>query len=412
MLYYGILLTFILEYVRPVKFVPFLSILHLNSVIPVGVALLSIRNNKIISNMDFIKLSSTKNILILLGLIGIGILWVDVKHYVWWRFLSVLGWFFIYLAIVKNVDGKKGLAGILAILIICHLIILILTPELILAPEVRNVVAQETFLGDGNDFALSLNIVIPFCIYFFLNSKSKSRKLFFIGLTILLILGVVGTSSRGGSMALAVVLFYQWFKGSNKLAGLAGVAILIVIVLLFAPPIYFERLGTIKAYETEGSAQGRIMAWKSSLRMAADHPLTGVGAGHFSVKYGEEYRPPGIGRTEIPWSTAHSVYFLAIGELGIPGILVVLALILPNLVRNEKIIRFLARKKDSEVHLSDKRLFVCLNSSMIGFAVGGIFLSALYYPHLYVLAGLMEVGRYEYQRRQVIDDSVLLPATL
>ena len=412
MLYYGILLSFFLEYVRPVKFVPFLSVLHLNSVIPVGVALLSFRNNKIISNVEFFKLSNTKYILIFLGLIGVGILWVDVKLYVWLKFINVLGWFFIYLAIVKNVDGEKGLAGIFVVLILCHLILLILTPDLIFHPEVRTVVTQESFLGDGNDFALSLNIVIPFCIYLFYKSKSKSLKLFYIGLTILFVLAIIGTSSRGGSIALVVVLFYQWLKGKNKFVGLAGIVILISIVSLFAPPTYFERMGTITSYETEGSAQGRIMAWKSALRMVADHPLTGVGAGHFPVKYGAEYRPPGIGRTEIPWSTAHSVYFLVLGELGIPGILVCLALILPNLVRNEKVMRILASKKDTEVRLLDKRLFVCLNSSMIGFAVGGVFLSAIYYPHLYVLAGLMEVGRYQYQRRQIIDDSGLFPAIL
>jgi len=412
MLYYGILLSFFLEYVRPVKFVPFLSVLHLNSVIPVGVALLSFRNNKIISNVEFFKLSNTKYILIFLGLIGIGILWVDVKHYVWWRFLSVLGWFFIYLAIVKNVNGEKGLAGIFVVLILCHLILIILTPDLILKPEVRTPVAQETFLGDGNDFSLSLNIVIPFCIYLSSISKSKYKKIFYLGLTVLFILAVIGTSSRGGSLALAAVFFYQWLKGKKRLQGLAGIAILVFLVFMFAPPKYFERMGTITSYETEGSAQGRILAWKSALRMVADHPLTGVGAGHFSVKYGEEYRPPGVGRTEIPWSTAHSVYFLALGELGIPGILVCLALILTNIGRNEKIIGFLASKKDSEAHLSDKQLFICLNSSMIGFAVGGLFLSALYYPHVYVLAGCMEAGRYAYQRRQKTDGPGLLPAII
>ena len=213
-------------------------------------------------------------------------------------------------------------------------------------------------------------------------------------------------------MALAAVFFYQWLKGRNKWIGLAGIAILVSLVLLFAPPVYFERMGTIKTYETEGSARGRIAAWESAVRMAADHPLTGVGAGHFSVKYGIEYRPPGAGRTEIPWSTAHSVYFLALGELGIPGILVCMWLIVPNIVRNEKILKSLRNKKDSDGNMADKRLFVCLNSSMIGFAVGGLFLSALYYPHLYILAGFMEVGRHEYQRRLKIDDPGLIVSTL
>ena len=112
MLYYGVLLIFFLEYVRPVKYLPFLSELHINSVIPVVVALFSLRNNKIISNMDFMRLPNTKIILIFLGMIGVGVLWVDVKYYVWLEFIVVLGWFLIYFAIIKNADGEKRLAGI------------------------------------------------------------------------------------------------------------------------------------------------------------------------------------------------------------------------------------------------------------------------------------------------------------
>jgi hypothetical protein len=37
-----------------------------------------------------------------------------------------------------------------------------------------------------------------------------------------------------------------------------------------------------------------------------------------------------------------------------------------------------------------KKLTIAMNSSMIGFAVGSAFLSSLYYPHLNVLAALLE----------------------
>ena len=60
-------------------------------------------------------------------------------------------------------------------------------------------------------------------------------------------------------------------------------AILLVglFVLIYASDAYFNRMGTIAHYEEDGSAEGRIEAWKASLRMAIDHPLTGVGAGQF-----------------------------------------------------------------------------------------------------------------------------------
>ena len=91
-------------------------------------------------------------------------------------------------------------------------------------------------------------------------------------------------------------------------------------------------------YEADPSAQGRIMAWSSAIRMAVDHPLTGCGAGHFSVAFGRHYRPPGVGQTEMPWLNAHSIYFLALGEFGLSGIAFLLGLLITNLIRNERII--------------------------------------------------------------------------
>jgi probable O-glycosylation ligase (exosortase A-associated) len=238
------------------------------------------------------------------------------------------------------------------------------------------------------------------CIYIRYISKLKIIKLFYLLLTILFVLSIIGTSSRGGSLALGAALFYQWIKAKNKLIGLVGVVILIFIVILYAPPQYYERMETITDYETEGSAAGRIAIWKSGIRMVVDHPLIGVGAGHFFVKFGTEYRPPGVGRRPLPWANAHSLYIQVLAELGFPGLVAYLGLIFVNLVRNERIIRSSRNNEDPGSFHTEKHLFVCLNSSLIGFAVGGAFLSVAYYPHIFILAGVMEVARRMYERQQ------------
>ena len=72
------------------------------------------------------------------------------------------------------------------------------------------------------------------------------------------------------------------------------------------------------------------MAWKSGIRMAQAHPVTGVGSGHFGVALGTKFRPPEFGDENLPWLTAHSMYFLVIGELGFPGIICLLAILIGN----------------------------------------------------------------------------------
>jgi putative inorganic carbon (HCO3(-)) transporter len=209
--------------------------------------------------------------------------------------------------------------------------------------------------------------------------------------TCLLTLTIVGTQSRGGSIALGAIFLYLFLKCKKKVMGLIGIVAVVMAVMFFAPHEYFDRLASTADYETEGSAQGRIMAWKSAMRMAADHPLLGVGAGHFPVKYGIEYRPPGVGRTDIPWSNAHSVYFLILGEHGYTGIVFLLGLLISNLLRNRRKIIDLENINSLDLK-TERNLVVAIQASLIGFVIGGAFLSGLYYPHLYIVAALCEAA--------------------
>jgi hypothetical protein len=139
-----------------------------------------------------------------------------------------------------------------------------------------------------------------------------------------------------------------------------------------APAGYFERMRTTADTE-ESSAQGRITAWKSGFGMALGNPLLGAGAGNFPVGFG---RLNG-GR----WMTAHSIYFLLLGELGFPGLFLLIGLIWANLSANVSLQREV-RRLDPERAARMANLLSCGSASMVGFAIAGAFLSAAYYPHL------------------------------
>jgi len=109
--------------------------------------------------------------------------------------------------------------------------------------------------------------------------------------------------------------------------------------------------------------------------------------------YSNEYRPPGYDSDTMKWLTAHSIYFLILGELGLPGMVFLFAIIFGNLIANGRRMREVDRLPE-EARETQRRLLVCLNSSMIAFAVGGAFLSAIYYPHIYVISGVMTVGGF------------------
>jgi len=381
--YYGLLLFFFFEYVRPGTYVPALNILRLNTIIPVAVVVgAAFSGGRVTHRQAFGELNFWL-VLALLGLIGVSVLTADVTLYAFTVYTMVAGYVAITWAMCKQLTETRQVRGVLMALVFVHLVVAALTPEMITNPEVRHYVASGSFLGDGNDFALSVNLVIPFCLFFFLEAKGLARRAFYLAALFFLAFCVVATQSRGGTVGLACVGLYYWLKSDRKI-GMAVVGVLVAtMVFLYAPDTYFDRMNQINT--TEGSARGRILAWEASMRMAADHPILGIGAGHFGVKYGVDYRPPTGER--VPWQTAHSIYFLALGELGFPGLLLLVSLILSNMSANRRLAKAVRMRNDPTA-IHDVRLLACLSASLIAFAVNGAFLSALYYPHVYVLAGL------------------------
>lgn len=408
MIYYALLGFFLVDYIRLGKFIPVLRVLHFSTILALSIFLLSLFSNDRIRNSEAFRSQNILLLIFFLFLIVGSILTADVTYNAFKIFKLVLGYVFISFVIIKQINDLNRIKGLFFILIFIHIAIVVLSPDVILHPEIRSYTVQESFLGDGNDFALSISIVIPFCIFLLLEADKKTRKFLYLMVLMILILCIIGTSSRGGSIALAALLVYQWMKSKKKIYGLILITMLVTVVAIYAPGTYLERMGSIKNYQTEGSAQGRIMAWKSAVRMAKDHPLLGVGAGHFPVKYGVEYRPPGFGRTDLPWANSHSIYFQALGELGFPGVFFLLTFIITNFISNEKRLNEI-KKYNTDKTISYERLFICLNSSLIAFAMGGAFLSALYYPHLTVLAGLFIAGQFIYKegRRNIYSNVIV-----
>ncbi len=188
-----------------------------------------------------------------------------------------------------------------------------------------------------------------------------------------------------------MVFFYLWWYSRHKVTGVVLILIAIISVLLYAPAEYFNRMDTLSDLEEDKSAMGRIHAWEAGITLMTMNPLTGAGAGHFP---GSAAKVTSHGGRYI---TAHSMYFLILGELGLPGIIFLLSLLLSNYFRNLRLFKQARSKPDNPESLQFARLFFLLNGSIIGFSVAGAFLSVAYYPHLYVLSGLCTASQLSYQ---------------
>ena len=386
MTYLGLLLFFVFEYVRIGNYVPGVTALHLNSLIPLSVFTATVFGRGPVSNGDVLKEQNTMLLLLLLGLVAASVAVAAVTMNTLEVFITVLGYTLIYYVIAKQATTLSRIKGIFKVLVGVHLALIALTPQLLTSPDTRHYVASGTFLGDGNDFALSVVMVTPLVLFLLAEAKSITGKTLAAGALILLILAVISTQSRGGTIALGMVALYYWWKSPRKLVTGTGAVIALVAAIAFAPPQYFQRMNSIADYETDGSAQGRITAWRAGTRMMLSNPLMGVGAGQFIVNY-TRFTPG-----EQRWKTAHSIYFLILGELGLPGFLLLIYVIVRNLTVNRRLSKAL-RARGQPATAPAVRLLACLSASMLAYAIAGAFLSATYYPHMFVFAGLMTAAQ-------------------
>lgn len=393
MSYALLILFFFVEYVRPTSYVPALTVLKLNSLVPIGAFLASLSSGAAAAAKERIGDDpGVKAVFGILGLVFLSVLTADVQEFAWDRFTALVGYVIIFWVLLSELTTIGRIKGLFITLAAVHLVIAGLNPILFTDPENRNYIASGSFLGDGNDFSLSVNVVVPLALFLVLNAKAWLRPLWLAALLVL-VACVVLTQSRGGTLGLGAMVAYYWLKSPKKVqTGILAVGVAGLVVAL-APGAYFSRMNQIGDTQ-EGSASARLMAWGVAIRMATDNPLLGVGAGNFPTKIGNEYRTEGVFGAGM---TAHSVYFLALGELGVPGLAMVLYFIITGLLANGRLARDLRDRHGPGT--VEAQLLASSSASLIAFAVAGAFLSALYYPHIYVMAGFQAAIRHVVRER-------------
>ena len=238
------------------------------------------------------------------------------------------------------------------------------------------------FLGDRNDVALVLDMLLPLAWCMFAYERVWSRKALYLVVTLLCAVGTVLTTSRGGFVGLVAVLFVLWLFNRRKIAALVLVGIMGLAVYEVAPSSYWDHVSTIQNTQ-EGTAKGRLDSWMAAWRMFEDKPF-GVGPGQFAIHF-PEYQGDAFGAHNMWGREAHSLWFTLLAELGIPGAILFAA----HIRANWKALRRLRKLSPVEEQPLPVLLSTALTASFAGYFAAGTFLSALYYPHYWFLSALL-----------------------
>ena len=170
----------------------------------------------------------------------------------------------------------------------------------------------KSFMSDNNDYALGMNMMLPFFAAIGATERRAKLKLFWYACLVLTVGAVLFTYSRGGYIGMGITVLAMAWRAKRKGLAAAVLGLGVILGAAFAPQRLIERVDDLENPTQQGTAKSRIRAWHVGRRMGNAHPFTGVGLRNFAGKYRDfalENDPTGA-------LVAHSAYFQILGEAG------------------------------------------------------------------------------------------------
>jgi len=245
-------------------------------------------------------------------------------------------------------------------------------------------------IEDNNDLALGLLMTIPLLWYLRRGFTKRWVRLGFVGAIALCALAALGTYSRGALIAATVMIAFALLKSRGRIAFVLPLLALAVLALTLMPEHWFERMGTIATYGDDKSSLGRLNAWQMTFNLALDRPFVGGGFQLYQPHIYELYAP-----NPTMVLAAHSIYFSALGEHGFIG----LALFASFMFASWKTATWIVRRSAGRAEQRwAGELATAIQASLIGYIVGGAFLSMLYFDVAYYLIAVLILVRQHIEK--------------
>lgn len=238
---------------------------------------------------------------------------------------------------------------------------------------------EGSFIGGNNEIGLALVMTVPLMFFLLHQIQKKWARYAMMGAIFLTALAIVGSQSRGAFIGVIAMSGFLWMKSRHKISVGILIAVIAVVVAMLMPETWWERMESIRNYQQDSSALGRINAWWTAWNVASSNVLGG-GFKMFTITTFHLYAP-----NPLDIHDAHSIYFQVLGEHGFIGLGLFLLLGLMTWLRCGQVIRF-AKKNPEQKWAGD--LVSMLQVSLIGYGVSGAFLGLAYFDYYYHLIAI------------------------
>ena len=238
-------------------------------------------------------------------------------------------------------------------------------------------------IGDPNAEATVLAASIPLLIGLMGVYRQSARTKLIAGVVgAILFAGLVSTLSREGLVALAAVMVGavlfggRWRRRAVVLLAI-GVCVTLSYFFVLAPLAARQRV-------TMTDTSGRSSIWTVAWRVVEAHPVLGVGNDNFILVEGRYVNQPGavlatyiIGNPRV----VHNAYLEALADLGVPGLLTLLAVLVGSIGAGVRAAWMFERLDDRPMELLSR----CVVLAIVAVLTAAVFVSSEYGKYLWLL---------------------------
>jgi O-antigen ligase len=174
--------------------------------------------------------------------------------------------------------------------------------------------------ADPNQFATSFILPIGLALAIGLATRTTLLRIACFAGVALMLVGILMTASRGGVVAVAVLLIYFAFRSRHRIQIFAVGAASIAMTAFF--PTVWGRF--VHDEGALGSGSGRTFIWEVGWRAIKEHWLVGTGIGSFPETYDANFLAVFQQQLQGWHRPSHNIIVGSWVELGIIGLAVVL----------------------------------------------------------------------------------------
>jgi O-antigen ligase len=213
--------------------------------------------------------------------------------------------------------------------------------------------------GDPNYFAFGALLAMPIALVFASGPWPRWQRWLTGGCLVVILFAFVLAGSRGGFIGLLASFLLLAWRSPRRASFLTLGGVALGLLLVVAPVSPIERFLAPTAGDIE-SNRVRSALLAAGLRMVADNPVFGVGAGNYKPLV-RMYGGPDVELRHL----AHNTYLEVAAEHGLPGLALLLCLFGTTVLSGRRIARRLVRPEDERLRLAVRGIEVGLSGGMV-----------------------------------------------